>query len=130
MVRRPVSRKSLQESLALTRLAETRWGPKRRWRCAYCGRGAGMVLDHLWPSSVNGGNERWNLYPACDRCNSSKMDHDPWAWMDAVGVPPKRQDAIRTLIACPDRIPSEVPNERFALDYGAAKALKRPFQGS
>ncbi|UGL61864.1 HNH endonuclease [Microbacterium phage Franklin22] len=119
-------KKSIQESLALTKLAETRWGPKRKWRCVYCGRGAGIVLDHLWPSSVDGGNDRANLFPACDRCNGSKMDRDPWAWMAAVGVPERRQDAIRTLIADPSIIPRSVPTERFELDYDAARAIMRP----
>src|SRR5690606_2840389 len=123
---------SLKTALALRELAEGRWGPKRHWRCVYCGRGAGMVLDHLWPSALGGTDHISNLFPACDRCNGSKHDLDPWAWMTAVGVPERRQDAIRTLIAYPDLKPKPVPNQRFALDYDAAKALEAPkgsFQG-
>jgi hypothetical protein len=90
-----------------------------------------MVLDHLWPSSSPvGGNDLQNLFPACDRCNSSKMDHDPWEWMKAVGVPARRQDALMALAARAGVVPRPVPEERFELDYEAAKALKRPKQGS
>lgn len=122
--------KDLQRSLELTKLAEKRWGPKRRWRCIYCGRGAGIVLDHFEPSSMGGGDDIWNLVPACDRCNASKMDFDPWGWMETAGVPLHRQAAIMRVRHLPASTTGlTVPNERYALDYARIKALKRPLQG-
>jgi len=118
-------KKSIRKSIILTQIAERRWGPKLRWRCVYCGRGTGLQVDHFWPTTLLGTDERWNLFPACDRCNASKNGLDPWAWMDAVGVPERRQDAIRTLIADPSIQPRPVPNERYALAYEAARPLKR-----
>lgn len=124
-------KKDLAQSLALTKLAETRWGPKRRWRCIYCGRGAGLVLDHFEPSSMGGGDDIWNLLPACDRCNTSKTNLDPWGWMDVVGVPLVRQSAILRVRHLPASTTGLiVPEERFALDYGRVKALRRAVQGN
>ncbi|AVR56795.1 HNH endonuclease [Microbacterium phage Elva] len=124
--------KSIARSAALTRLAERRWGPKRRWRCVYCGRGAGMVVDHFVPEARGGEDTVWNLVPACDRCNSSKQAHEPGPWMEAVGVPMARQAALWRVLHLPEAVVLEVPADRFELDYPSAKALKAPkgqFQG-
>ncbi|AVR57210.1 HNH endonuclease [Microbacterium phage Sharkboy] len=122
--------KSIARSAELTSLAGRRWGPKRRWRCVYCGRGAGMVVDHFVPEKRGGEDTVFNLVPACDRCNSSKQDHEPEAWMQAVGVPEARRAALWRILHLPSSASLTVPAERFELDYGAAKALRRPFQGA
>ncbi|WAA67794.1 HNH endonuclease [Microbacterium oxydans] len=75
------------KSAELTALAEKRWGPKRHWVCIYCGSGAGLTVDHLWPRQAGGTDDVANLFPACDRCQSSKSDRPPIAWMVAAGVP-------------------------------------------
>lgn len=78
------------QSSALRALAETRWGPKHQWLCVYCGRGAGMTVDHFVPRSAGGSDDLANLVPACDRCQLSKSDRPPIAWMVAAGVPERR----------------------------------------
>ncbi|WVX89793.1 HNH endonuclease [Microbacterium phage SanaSana] len=118
--------KSIARSAELTRLAERRWGPKRRWRCVYCGRGAGMVVDHFLPEAQGGLDTEGNLVPACDRCNSSKQAHDPGAWMTAVGVPRRRQDALWRIVFTNQRMLLTVPEDRFELDYASAKSLGAP----
>lgn len=115
--------KSLARSAALTSLAERRWGPKLWWRCVYCGRGAGMVVDHFVPEAHGGEDSVWNLVPACDRCNSSKQAHDPGLWMEAVGVPAFRQAALWRVVHLPEGSRLEVPADRFELDYPRASAL-------
>ncbi|AVR56720.1 HNH endonuclease [Microbacterium phage Didgeridoo] len=118
--------KSLARSAELTKLAERRWGAKRKWRCVYCGRGAGMVVDHFVPEARGGGDVIWNLVPACDRCNSSKQAHEPGPWMDAVGVPLYRQAALWRVSHLSELSILNVPEERFELDYTRAKALGAP----
>lgn len=89
-----------------------------------------MAVDHVYPSSMGGGNNIHNLVPACDRCNSSKANLDPWEWMTAAGVPAIRQASIGRVIHLPAVTTGlQVPEERIILDYQAPKALKRPFQG-
>ncbi|QJD49868.1 HNH endonuclease [Microbacterium phage AvGardian] len=117
---------SIARSAELTSLAERRWGPKRRWRCVYCGRGAGMVVDHFVPTAAGGEDTVWNLVPACDRCNSSKQAHDPNAWMEVAGVPDFRQAALWRIAHLPEGAVLEVPADRFELDYARAKALGAP----
>ncbi|MEV8262837.1 HNH endonuclease signature motif containing protein [Microbacterium sp. NPDC077057] len=89
-------------SAELTALAEKRWGPKRHWSCVYCGAGAGLTVDHLWPRQAGGSDEATNLFPACDRCQSSKSDRPPIAWMVAVGVPEDRIARIIRINGNPD----------------------------
>lgn|GEM_PF-5443044 len=126
-------KKSVQESLELTRLAETRWGPKRTWRCVYCGRTTGLQVDHFIPEAMGGGSNVANLVPACDRCNQSKNGLEPELWMDKAGVPMARKYALWRLIHLPDTLRTQVPPDRFELDYAAVKSLKafrRPIQGA
>ncbi|QOP64288.1 HNH endonuclease [Microbacterium phage Quenya] len=126
-------KKSVQGSVALTELAATRWGPKRKWRCIYCGRGAGLQVDHFVPEAMGGGSNVANLVPACDRCNQSKNGLEPQEWMDRVGVPQARQYALWRVIHLPEGVTLTVPDDRFELDYEAARALKafrRPVQGA
>jgi hypothetical protein len=122
-----VSHKSISESLELVRLAETRWGPKHRWHCVYCGRGAGMVVDHFVPSRLGGTNEVRNLVPACDRCNGAKSDRPPTAWMTAVGVPASRRLRLRRVVSRPDWVaPPDLVITRITLDYAAGRHVPRP----
>lgn len=41
-------------------------------RCAYCGRGGAMTIDHVLPLSRGGRHCVANLVPACRGCNHSK----------------------------------------------------------
>jgi len=79
----------LARSAKLTKLAETRWGPKRRWRCVYCGRVA-TAVDHFWPTNRGGEDIVQNLMPACLSCNASKRASEPVEWMRRVGIPESR----------------------------------------
>lgn len=48
--------------------------------CAYCGATGKLTVDHIIPVSRFGANKRYNIVPACTRCNSSKCDHDIIEW--------------------------------------------------
>lgn len=48
--------------------------------CAYCGATGKLTVDHIIPVSRFGANKRYNIVPACARCNSSKCDRDIIAW--------------------------------------------------
>lgn len=118
--------KSLARSAALTRVAEGRWGPKPFWRCVYCGRGAGMVVDHFVPEARGGTDEARNLMPACDRCNSSKQDHSPLEWMEAVGVPEGRRNLLLAVWNTPYwTAPRDLLITRLTLDYAPARHISR-----
>lgn len=48
---------------------------EQRGRCMYCGRRMSrryLEIDHKWPVSRNGGNERANLQLLCTACNLRK----------------------------------------------------------
>ena len=48
---------------------------EQRGRCMYCGRRMSsryLEIDHKWPVSRNGGNERSNLQLLCTACNLRK----------------------------------------------------------
>ena len=48
---------------------------EQRGRCRYCGRRMSnrqLEIDHKWPVSRNGGNERANLQLLCTACNLRK----------------------------------------------------------
>lgn len=52
--------------------------------CAYCRtRGVDLEVDHFLPVSRGGGHVLSNILPACRRCNSSKLNHDPETWYRA-----------------------------------------------
>ncbi|QOP64878.1 HNH endonuclease [Microbacterium phage Avocadoman] len=119
--------KSIARSVALTREAERRWGPKTRWHCVYCGRGAGMVVDHFVPEARGGTDAPHNLMPACDRCNSSKQDHSPEDWMKAVGVPEARQTLLFAVWNMPSWVaPRNLQITRLQLKYAHARHIPRP----
>lgn len=48
------------------------------FRCRYCGKtpadGVTLTIDHVYPHSRGGGNQRVNLVTACKSCNSHKRD--------------------------------------------------------
>ena len=48
----------------------------RKWNrepCVYCGE-PGTTLDHIFPSSLGGGDEPENLALCCDDCNQKKAN--------------------------------------------------------
>lgn len=63
-------------------------GPSWVETCSYCRKPAD-AWDHVLPFSRGGSDERWNMAPACKRCNSTKGDRTPeeW-WKDLAGNDP------------------------------------------
>lgn len=60
-------------------LVEKFWGN----RCAYCLKKIGahnITRDHFIPRSKKGQNHKFNLVPACDRCNTAKCNNHPNKW--------------------------------------------------
>lgn len=52
--------------------------------CAYCGASlAHRQTEHFLPISKGGTHVLSNILPACRRCNSSKLNHDPETWYRA-----------------------------------------------
>jgi 5-methylcytosine-specific restriction endonuclease McrA len=49
--------------------------------CFYCG-GPYQHDDHFFPLSKSRDDSLGNIVPACEVCNVTKGDQDPWAWMD------------------------------------------------
>jgi 5-methylcytosine-specific restriction endonuclease McrA len=49
-------------------------------RCAYCGAGGDLHIEHVVPISRGGGHAIGNIVPACESCNYSKRDHQPETW--------------------------------------------------
>lgn len=47
--------------------------------CVYC-RDEPTDVDHIFPKSRGGSDDRDNLAPACDRCNTDKLDFTPEEW--------------------------------------------------
>jgi len=58
-------------------------------KCAYCGaRFNGEIVpqqDHVIPLSGGGGYTKFNIVPACSRCNSSKSNSNVWHWLHRKG---------------------------------------------
>lgn len=117
------------KSSALRELAESRWGHQSTWRCVYCGRSVpDGAVDHFVPRERGGTDLPWNLVPACGRCNSSKKDHEPVAWMRAAGVPDSTARALLAITRSPDwtRASAAYGYPRLvSLSYGAAATLHR-----
>jgi 5-methylcytosine-specific restriction endonuclease McrA len=63
-------------------------------RCAYCGEGGALTLDHIVPLSRGGTNGIDNCAPACWWCNRSKGDRTLEEWRD--GAPSPRYPQIET----------------------------------
>lgn len=60
----------------------------RRWvefdhRCAYCGTGGDLQVEHVMPISKGGEHHLGNVVPACQRCNFSKGKADAEQWYRA-----------------------------------------------
>lgn len=54
-----------------------------RRSCCYCGSQAGVLhKDHFIPLSKGGSNRINNIVPACESCNCSKKDNDPYSWYE------------------------------------------------
>lgn len=52
-------------------------------RCAYCGAGGDLHIEHLVPIARGGTHVLGNILPACQRCNFSKREKDAEAWYRA-----------------------------------------------
>ena len=52
---------------------------KERWqyKCAYCGSGKNLTIDHVVPRSKGGTDFTKNVVCCCHDCNQSKS-HTPW----------------------------------------------------
>ena len=53
--------------------------------CAYCGytpfkRKERLTKEHVVPMSEGGTITKENIIPACNRCNSSKSNHNMYTW--------------------------------------------------
>ncbi|HQE49833.1 MAG TPA: HNH endonuclease [Fervidobacterium sp.] len=53
---------------------------KYNYRCAYCGSGEKIEMDHVVPISKGGGHTFENVVPACRSCNASKSNKDLDEW--------------------------------------------------
>lgn len=49
-------------------------------KCAYCGSGEKLSVDHFVAISKSGADDIQNIVPACVFCNSSKNNNDPEFW--------------------------------------------------
>lgn len=49
-------------------------------QCAYCGATDALTVEHIIPVSNFGANKRYNIIPACSKCNSSKSNKDILDW--------------------------------------------------
>ena len=50
------------------------------YRCAYCGDGGDLHIEHVVPISKGGGHAIGNMVPACKECNYSKATNEVEAW--------------------------------------------------
>lgn len=55
-------------------------------RCAYCGSGENLTIDHLVPRSKGGQDHPSNLVLACLTCNNRKGSKDLSTWADKIGA--------------------------------------------
>lgn len=54
------------------------------WKCAHCGRGGRLTLDHIIPRARGGKDERSNLQALCSDCNRKKADKPPDQYVPGV----------------------------------------------
>ena len=59
-------------------------GPSWVETCAYC-RQPAETWDHIVPFSRGGSDERWNMAPACTRCNGAKSGRTPEEFWKVIG---------------------------------------------
>ena len=50
---------------------------KRHYKCAYCGDGNNLTIDHVVPRSKGGTDFTKNVVCCCSDCNQRK-GHEPW----------------------------------------------------
>ena len=48
--------------------------------CAYCGSKENITKDHIIPLTKGGTTSKSNMIPACNSCNTSKLNHDFENW--------------------------------------------------
>ena len=110
------------ETEDLYRRAVRRWGPRSRWQCVYCGRSAGLTVDHFVAERLGGTSQPHNLVPCCDRCNSSKRHRDAVEWMRLVGVPERHIAILQRVTSDPAwRKPPDLVVSRVELTYPSAR---------
>ena len=66
-------------------------------KCSYCGSGAELTLDHLFPKSRGGSDSGDNLVYCCQKCNSSKHNKDYFEWIAEKSMPTSPEIAERYL---------------------------------
>ncbi|MBE0573322.1 HNH endonuclease [Candidatus Dojkabacteria bacterium] len=49
-------------------------------KCVYCGKKTKLTMDHFIPVTSGGSTTLDNIVPACQKCNSSKSNHEPEKW--------------------------------------------------
>lgn len=49
--------------------------------CAYCRRAPCGSIDHFIPLALGGQDDFTNIIPSCGRCNSTKRENEPLAWV-------------------------------------------------
>ena len=62
-------------------------------RCAYCGREIelkDMQVDHMVPKRCGGGDDFWNLMPACRTCNHYKRAETVESFREAISRIPQK----------------------------------------
>lgn len=78
-------------------------GPLGQCACAYCGRsGEKLTIDHIVPKSKGGPHfAKWNMIPACQRCNLKKGNLPLLEWWR---VQPfwaeKREETLMAWVYC------------------------------
>ena len=87
------------------------------YACKYCGTGAPnvvLVVDHVLPVALGGGDDPSNLVAACQDCNSGKSATPPSAPL----VQDVAQDALRwkQAMACAQKLDDEDRETRINLE--------------
>lgn len=50
-------------------------------KCVYCRKAEATSMDHIYPISLGGGHDVYNIVPACRMCNSTKRAYEPLRWI-------------------------------------------------
>ena len=64
--------------------------------CPYCGKQFIDIAshhDHIYPRSLGGPDEEWNMIQCCQECNLVKGGRDPWEWKGENWLPPNGYEA-------------------------------------
>ncbi|WP_179394718.1 HNH endonuclease [Lacticaseibacillus absianus] len=90
--------------------------------CAYCGRETDLTKDHLDPLENGGKLDRFNVVPACQRCNSSKKDRQWLAWFGKQKFYDKQRAAkITDYIDLMLRLPKKSPQPKLTVTKRVTK---------